>query len=96
MERPQRLVDERAAEVEALTGRGRRVLGHLLDRAESEIAHTLARVVSLSPAATLERGYAVLQRADGHVVRSPEEAGAAGEVLRARVSEGEFSVRVEG
>lgn len=96
MERPQRLVDERAAEVEALAGRSRRVLGHLLDRAESEIAHTLARVVSLSPAATLERGYAVLQRADGHVVRAPEEAGAAGEVLRARVSEGEFAVRVEG
>ncbi|MEU1087927.1 exodeoxyribonuclease VII large subunit [Streptomyces sp. NPDC005576] len=96
MERPQRLVDERTAEVEALAGRSRRVLGHLLDRADSEIAHTLARVVSLSPAATLERGYAVLQRADGHVVRAPEEAGAAGEVLRARVSEGEFAVRVEG
>ncbi|MFD6422722.1 exodeoxyribonuclease VII large subunit [Streptomyces sp. NPDC060198] len=96
MERPQRLVDERAAEVEALTGRSRRVLGHLLDRADSEIAHTLARVVSLSPAATLERGYAVLQRADGHVVRAPAEAGAPGEVLRARVSEGEFAVRVEG
>ncbi|OSC75413.1 exodeoxyribonuclease VII large subunit, partial [Streptomyces sp. BF-3] len=95
MERPQRLVDEREAEVDALLGRSRRVLGHLLDRADSELAHTLARVVSLSPAATLERGYAVLQRPDGHVVRSPDEAGAPGEPLRARVSEGEFTVRVE-
>ncbi|MGW8887775.1 exodeoxyribonuclease VII large subunit [Streptomyces sp. NPDC055749] len=94
MEHPQRLVDEREAEVDALVGRSRRVLGHLLDRAESEISHTLARVVSLSPAATLERGYAVLQRPDGHVVRSPAEAGAPGEELRARVSEGEFTVRV--
>ncbi|WP_189542733.1 exodeoxyribonuclease VII large subunit [Streptomyces gelaticus] len=94
MEHPQRMVDERAAEVDALIGRSRRVLGHLLDRADSELAHTRARVVALSPAATLERGYAVLQRADGHVVRTPEDAGAPGEVLRARVSGGEFAVRV--
>lgn len=94
MERPQRMVDERAAEVDALAGRSRRVLGHLLDRADSELAHTRARVLALSPAATLERGYAVLQRADGHVVRDPSDAGAAGETLRARVSGGEFAVRV--
>ncbi|THA73097.1 exodeoxyribonuclease VII large subunit [Streptomyces sp. A0642] len=94
MEHPQRMVDERASEVDALIGRGRRVLGHLLDRADSELAHTRARVLALSPAATLERGYAVLQRADGHVVRDPADAGASGEVLRARVSGGEFAVRV--
>ncbi|MEU1471987.1 exodeoxyribonuclease VII large subunit [Streptomyces sp. NPDC005761] len=94
MEHPQRMVDERASEVDALIGRGRRVLGHLLDRADSELAHTRARVLALSPAATLERGYAVLQRADGHVVRDPADAGAAGDALRARVSGGEFVVRV--
>ncbi|WP_327369618.1 exodeoxyribonuclease VII large subunit [Streptomyces sp. NBC_01217] len=94
MEHPGRMVDERAAEIDALAGRGRRVLGHLLDRADSELAHTRARVVALSPAATLERGYAVLQRADGHVVRAPADAGAPGDVLRARVSGGEFAVRV--
>ncbi|MFF9346230.1 exodeoxyribonuclease VII large subunit [Streptomyces sp. NPDC014734] len=94
MEHPRRMVDERASEIDALVGRNRRVLGHLLDRADSELAHTRARVVALSPAATLERGYAVLQRADGHVVRAPEDAGTAGDVLRARVSGGEFAVRV--
>ncbi|MEV6163337.1 exodeoxyribonuclease VII large subunit [Streptomyces sp. NPDC052052] len=94
MEQPRRMVDERASEIDALAGRGRRVLGHLLDRADSELAHTRARVVALSPAATLERGYAVLQRADGHVVRDPADAGAPGDVLRARVSGGEFAVRV--
>lgn len=94
MQQPLRMMDERAAEVDALIGRSRRVLGHLLDRADSELAHTRARVVALSPAATLERGYAVLQRPDGHVVRSPADAGAPGDELRARVSEGEFTVRV--
>lgn len=90
---PQRMVETREGELEALLARSRRTLGHLLDRADSELAHTLARVVALSPAATLERGYAVLQRSDGHVVRSPEEVSA-DEVLRARVAEGEFTVRV--
>ncbi|QDY78830.1 exodeoxyribonuclease VII large subunit [Streptomyces qinzhouensis] len=95
MERPHRMVDERAAELDALTARSRRVLGHLLDRADSELSHTWARVVSLSPAATLERGYAVLQSADGAVVRSPDEV-TDGDELRARVAAGELSVRVTG
>jgi exodeoxyribonuclease VII large subunit len=51
-------------------------------------------VVALSPAATLQRGYAVLQKADGHVVRAPDEVTAE-ETLRARVAEGEFTVRVD-
>lgn len=93
MERPHRMVDDRADEVDALVNRSRRVLGHVLDRADSELAHTRARVVALSPAATLERGYAVLQRADGAVVRAPGEV-AGGEELRARVAEGEFTVVV--
>jgi exodeoxyribonuclease VII large subunit len=88
------MVDERADQVAALLDRGRRTLGHLLDRADSELTHTRARVVALSPAATLQRGYAVLQKADGHVVRDPDEV-AAGEALRARVAEGEFTVRVD-
>ncbi|MGW2690367.1 exodeoxyribonuclease VII large subunit [Streptomyces sp. NPDC001296] len=94
MEDPHRMVDERAERIAALADRSRRTLRHLLDRADSELAHTHARVLALSPAATLRRGYAVLQRADGHVVRSPEDV-AAGETLRARVAEGEFTVRAD-
>ncbi|MEV7287231.1 exodeoxyribonuclease VII large subunit [Streptomyces sp. NPDC093252] len=90
---PHRMVDERADRLDALLARSRRTLGHLLDRADSELGHTRARVVALSPAATLKRGYAVLQRADGHVVRDPGEV-TPGEPLRARVAEGEFPVRV--
>ncbi|WP_351226187.1 exodeoxyribonuclease VII large subunit [Streptomyces sp. NPDC002133] len=93
MEHPHRMVEEREHETEALVARSRRVLGHRLDRADSELAHTRARVVALSPAATLERGYAVLQRADGSVVRAPGEVEA-DEELRARVAEGEFTVTV--
>ena len=91
---PHRMVDQRADELSALLERSRRTLDHRLDRAASELAHTLARVVALSPAATLQRGYAVLQREDGAVVRDPAQVGA-GEGLRARVAEGEFRVTVD-
>ncbi|MEU1592930.1 exodeoxyribonuclease VII large subunit [Streptomyces sp. NPDC005708] len=94
IEDPHRMVDERAEQITSLVDRSRRTLRHLLDRAESELTHTHARVVALSPAATLQRGYAVLQKADGHVVRGPEEV-TPGEALRARVAEGEFTVRAD-
>ncbi|MFD6417099.1 exodeoxyribonuclease VII large subunit [Streptomyces sp. NPDC060194] len=94
MERPHRMVEEREEQVSALVDRARRTVRHLLDRADSELSHTRARVVALSPAATLERGYAVLQHADGHVVRTADEL-ADGEVLRARVASGDpFEVTV--
>jgi len=67
---PRGLLDERAAEVRELRERARRTLGHRLDRACDDIAHHRARARALSPLATLERGYAVLQDAEGHVVTS--------------------------
>ncbi|MFD5698352.1 exodeoxyribonuclease VII large subunit [Streptomyces lasiicapitis] len=95
MEHPHRMVEDREQQITAYVDRARRTLGHLLDRAQSELTHTHARVVALSPAATLQRGYAVLQKKqDGAVVRAADEV-APGEELRARVAEGEFTVRVD-
>ncbi|GLW59423.1 exodeoxyribonuclease VII large subunit [Kitasatospora phosalacinea] len=91
---PTEAVAARGAEVEALVERSRRALGHRLDLAQSDLGHALARVVALSPLATLERGYAVLQKADGTVLTDPAQA-ADGEALRARVAGGSFGVRVE-
>jgi exodeoxyribonuclease VII large subunit len=68
--------------------------GTRIERAVDELRHTTARVRALSPGATLARGYAVVQRADGAVVRSAS-AVTTGEALRVRVSEGAFDVRVE-
>ena len=50
---------------------------------------------ALSPAATLERGYAVVQRADGDVVRDPAEV-TGGDRLRVRVARGELAAQVLG
>ncbi|MET7638257.1 exodeoxyribonuclease VII large subunit [Streptomyces sp. NPDC005438] len=90
---PYVLVEGREAEVTELLGRSRRMLGHRLDRAADDLEHTRARVVALSPRATLRRGYAVLRDEDGAVVREAGEVDA-GQTLRALVAEGEFRVTV--
>jgi exodeoxyribonuclease VII large subunit len=69
---PRTLLDTRLDEVDRLRDRARRTLGHTLDRAADDIGHQRARARALSPLATLQRGYAVLQDADGHVVTSIE------------------------
>ena len=50
---------------------------------------------ALSPAATLERGYAVARLADGTVVRDPAQA-AVGDALNVTVARGTLATRVEG
>ena len=91
---PSSMLRPRRDEVDALRERGRRVLRAMLNRGSDDIAHIRARVTALSPAATLARGYAVLQRDDGAVVRRATDA-AEGDRLRARLGAGELAVTVE-
>lgn len=91
---PSVLVTRRADEVSALVDRSRLVLGHRLDRAVDDVVHVRARVRALSPAATLERGYAVVQDESGAVVRVADDV-AAGALLRVRVADGELAARRE-
>ncbi len=89
---PTALVTRQRELVVALRGRSRdRVLVRVL-RAEDEVRHLGARVRSLSPQSTLERGYAVVQHRDGRVVVSREEVQR-DELLRVRVAHGDFGVR---
>ncbi|MQA25207.1 MAG: exodeoxyribonuclease VII large subunit [Micromonosporaceae bacterium] len=85
---PETLLDRRAEELLALRQRGDRCLAHRLDAAATELAHTRARSRALSPAATLQRGYAIAQRAkDGAILRNPADAPE-GERLQIRLAEG--------
>ncbi len=93
--RPAAMVEHRATDIAALTARAQRCLYHQLDRADAELAHTLARLRALSPAATLRRGYAIVQRADGVVVRAPHEV-APRDPLRIRLADGDLQATVDG
>jgi exodeoxyribonuclease VII large subunit len=87
----------RAEDLDTLRERARRTIRHALDRAGVDVEHTRARIRALSPAATLERGYGVVQHAsatDGAVVTSPDDV-TAGEQLRILVSGGEFTASAD-
>lgn len=87
---PNVLLDVPQQRVEQLRDRSRRCLSHALDRAQDEVVYSRAQVRSLSPAATLDRGYAVVRMADGSVVRDAQTVDV-GATLRINVSSGEFS-----
>jgi exodeoxyribonuclease VII large subunit len=87
---PNVLLDVPQQRTEQLRDRSRRCLSHALDRAQDEVVYSRAQVRSLSPAATLDRGYAVVRMADGSVVRDAQTVDV-GATLRINVSIGEFS-----
>ena len=92
MAAPSTLIDAAERVVVEHRDRSRRSLGHRLDRAHDEIGHHLARVRALSPLATLERGYAVAQAADGSVVTRVEQAPP-GTPLTLKLTDGAVQVR---
>jgi exodeoxyribonuclease VII large subunit len=90
---PGSMISGRAAEVLARRDAGRRALDSALVRGTAETLRLAAQVRALSPAATLERGYAVVQRVDGAVVRTPADV-ADGDRLRVRLADGELAATV--
>ena len=90
---PVREVERHQEQVAALSERARRSLGAALTRAGDDVAHTRARLLALSPASTLQRGYAIVQHADDGVVRSAADV-APGEALTVRFAADQLAVTV--
>jgi exodeoxyribonuclease VII large subunit len=92
---PLREIDRREEQVTALTERARRSFATGLERASDDVRHIGDRLLALSPAATLRRGYAIVQRPDGRVVRRAADVGA-GEMLMVRFAADQLTVTAEG
>ena len=94
---PTRAIEVRSEEVTRLRSAGRRDVRRQLERAETASGHLRARLTTLGPAATLARGYAVVQRVDRtgstQVVRTTSEAPP-GATLRVRVADGALHATV--
>ena len=90
---PQTSIDAREREVRQHVRHARHLLDAALLRASGEVGRLAAQVRALSPASTLERGYAVVQRGDGHVVRSPDDV-AVGGALHVRLADGALDAEV--
>ena len=86
---PSWLIDTRAEELTRWVLRGSELMDYRIERSESRVAELVGHLRALSPQRTLERGYAVVHRGDGRIVRAPADV-AAGDPLRVRVAGGEF------
>jgi len=91
MRDPLNMVTTRLEVITNLRARSFRSTDAALAIASEEIAGLRMQVRTLSPQATLDRGYAVLQKEDGIVVRSASEL-TPGDRLRVRLAKGEAKV----
>jgi exodeoxyribonuclease VII large subunit len=92
---PARELERLEEKLETLAERALRAASGHLDHAARDLEHTRARLLSLSPAGTLRRGYAIVQHADARVVRSATEVDD-GAKLTVRFAEDQLTVTAEG
>ncbi|MCH8613735.1 exodeoxyribonuclease VII large subunit [Arsenicicoccus dermatophilus] len=92
---PTTLVTQRRHEITRLVDRATRRVESTVQRDRARLEGVAGRLRTLSPLGTLERGYAVVQHEDGSVVTGREDVAPA-ELLRVRVSDGDFGVTVLG
>jgi exodeoxyribonuclease VII large subunit len=95
MKDPHVLISTRAEIIAGLRDRSNRSFAHQLKLAKEELKQIKARVRALSPQATLDRGYSVVQLADGHIVTDPKKLKQ-GDVLRLRLAKGETQATATG
>ncbi|MFI8972512.1 exodeoxyribonuclease VII large subunit [Nocardia asteroides] len=95
---PLRELRHRHDEVERLRTQARRTVEQTLRTESTAAAHLREKLTAVGPAATLARGYAVVQRVAGperHVVRAIDDAPA-GSQLRIRVADGAVTAAALG
>ena len=90
MREPETMISTRAEVINNLRARSFRSTDSKLNLASEEITSLAAQVRTLSPQATLDRGYSVVQKSDGSVVRKAGEL-TTGERLRIRLAQGEVT-----
>ncbi|PPI09538.1 exodeoxyribonuclease VII large subunit [Rathayibacter sp. AY1B8] len=92
---PHVLVDRHSEELTRWVARGAELVDRRLERAHLEVERLHGHLRALSPQHTLDRGYAIVQNAAGHVVRAPGDAPAGG-ALVLTLAEGAVGARSEG
>jgi exodeoxyribonuclease VII large subunit len=95
MKDPMVLVSSRAEVIAALKDRSNRSFAARLKLAKEELKQIKARVRGLSPQATLDRGYSVVQLSNGEILTDPKRLKA-GEQLRMRLAKGEAAATANG
>ncbi|MDE0545762.1 exodeoxyribonuclease VII large subunit [Microbacterium sp. C7(2022)] len=92
---PEGMIHSRAQDLDVLTSRGRERIARAIDHASRRTSELRASLRALSPAATLERGYAIAHRQDGMIVRDASDAPASTPLI-ITVGRGSLAARSEG
>ncbi|MEV8266079.1 exodeoxyribonuclease VII large subunit [Microbacterium sp. NPDC076911] len=95
LRQPETLVHTRAQDVEIVTTRGRERIARVLETSARRTSELRASLRALSPAATLERGYAIAHLDDGVIVRDASQAPRSTPVI-VTVARGSFAARSDG
>ncbi|WP_394004870.1 exodeoxyribonuclease VII large subunit [Luteimonas sp. WGS1318] len=91
---PQRRLQALRQQLDALRARPEAALRRRLQRDALQLRGLARSLEAVSPLATIARGYSILQREDGTVVRRIDDV-APGDALQARLTDGRLHVRVE-
>ena len=95
MKDPHVLITTRAEIIAGLRDRSNRSFGASIKLAKEELKQVKARIRALSPQATLDRGYSVVQLADGQILTDPKKLKQ-GDLLRLRLAQGETQATATG
>lgn len=93
---PLQAISARAEEIHRARSTARRDVSRLIEAETRSIGHLSARLATLGPAATLARGYAVVQVAGSMAVLRSTRDAPAGTRLRVRVADGAITTVSEG
>jgi exodeoxyribonuclease VII large subunit len=88
------IIDSRAEELTRHVARGAELVDRALDQATHKVRELRGHLRALSPQRTLDRGYAIAQLPDGHVLRSAAEAHA-GTPLLLTLADGKVGATVD-
>lgn len=90
---PRSMIEQRADELTRWVARSNDLAAQTVERAHAQTAELRAHLRGLSPQATLDRGFAIVQTTDGELVRTPAPAKTP---LTVTVAGGRFGVISQG
>ncbi len=91
---PQSALDSQRQYVDGLFERMDRAVAAYLQRQRAKLEYSQARLVAVSPISTLARGYAIVKKKDGRIVRTIE-AVKSGDGIDIRLADGDIEATVD-
>jgi len=85
-------IDIHTVRLQESRNRIRQILIHAIDAEQRNITHLRAQIRALSPAATMDRGYAIVLNISGEIVRDANQV-AQGEIMSIRLAQGQLTAQ---